>query len=636
MNFKNNKVYQRVGAATVLCVVAALIYLLCPVSESRWKKASVVVEVRYAYALSCLGDTLYFCDAAPQTGFRNESFRLEDCYRSRMGIGYFCSPWGSISAQTSLLKQPYPHDYLPDHVQEMARTSLERVEQQQQALIHELKEMDYYDSTHFKDDDGWLEMKDLRVKRVEEQARLDSLSAFLKKVVEQPSAAAVDYIYKVNAYYPGHLEEPMPCSLGSIWGNRWWISLQGSMPSEGSSVVNLLFGTEKMRVNLEEVPEDTLTRFAGMLTLPDGSEYSGMITGRVPDGKGCWMMKNGDEYHGDWQEGQRSGVGEWKTLDGRYLQGEWEEDVMLSGRVYYTDGSRYEGALLNDSIPDGAGDKYFTDGSVYWGTWEKGVREGFGMYVGPDGPAWAGTWQENVYQGERLLYTEDRVYGIDMARYQHMNRRRRPANVAWKYLRITSLGKYSRKRIKEETVDYPISFVYLKCTEGVTVLNQFYKGDDQQVRNLGLHVGAYHFFQGTPAEEQLEWFLKHLHYEKGDLPPVLDIEPTNAQILQKWGSDEKMFKEMRIWLKGVEKALGVKPILYVNQSFINNHLSKAGEEFQTYDLWVARYGEFKPYSHMLYWQLSPDGKVSGIQNDVDINVFNGSKERFEEYIQSLQ
>ena len=69
--------------------------------------------------------------------------------------------------------------------------------------------------------------------------------------------------------------------------------------------------------------------------------------------------------------------------------------------------------------------------------------------------------------------------------------------------------------------------------------------------------------------------------------------------------------------------------------FIKNHLSKASEEVQSYDLWVARYGEFKPYSHMIYWQISPDGKVSGIQSDVDINVFNGSKERFEEYLKTF-
>ena len=133
----------------------------------------------------------------------------------------------------------------------------------------------------------------------------------------------------------------------------------------------------------------------------------------------------------------------------------------------------------------------------------------------------------------------------------------------------------------------------------------------------------------------MAWFFKNTIYKKGDLPPVLDLEPTDSYIKDRWGNDEIMFEQVLKWLKTVEAKYGVKPLLYVNQMFIRNHLSKASEEIQSYDLWVARYGEFKPYSHMIYWQISPDGKVSGIQSDVDINVFNGSKERFEEYLKTF-
>ena len=226
------------------------------------------------------------------------------------------------------------------------------------------------------------------------------------------------------------------------------------------------------------------------------------------------------------------------------------------------------------------------------------------------------------------------VVGIDIARYQHLNRNRRACNISWKYLRIKSLGTRSEKRISG-IVSYPISFVYIKATEGATVLNKYFKSDYQQARIRGIHVGAYHFFSSAPVEEQLAWFFKNTIYKKGDLPPVLDLEPTDSYINNRWGSDEVMFEQVLKWLKAVEAKYGVKPLLYVNQMFIKNHLSKASEEVQSYDLWVARYGEFKPYSHMIYWQISPDGKVSGIQSDVDINVFNGSKERFEEYLKTF-
>ncbi|MFW5548055.1 MAG: glycosyl hydrolase family 25, partial [Bacteroidales bacterium] len=50
-----------------------------------------------------------------------------------------------------------------------------------------------------------------------------------------------------------------------------------------------------------------------------------------------------------------------------------------------------------------------------------------------------------------------------------------------------------------------------------------------------------------------------------------------------------------------------------------------------YDVWIARYSEFKPFVHLLHWQLTYRGRVSGITGDVDINVFNGNREQFNEY-----
>ena len=80
--------------------------------------------------------------------------------------------------------------------------------------------------------------------------------------------------------------------------------------------------------------------------------------------------------------------------------------------------------------------------------------------------------------------------------------------------------------------------------------------------------------------------------------------------------------------------IAATPILYVNQNFVNRHLPFAPEALKAYPVWVARYGEYKPYVHLLYWQLSPDGTVRGIRGGVDIDVFNGSKAQFERYLQT--
>jgi lysozyme len=35
---------------------------------------------------------------------------------------------------------------------------------------------------------------------------------------------------------------------------------------------------------------------------------------------------------------------------------------------------------------------------------------------------------------------------------------------------------------------------------------------------------------------------------------------------------------------------------------------------------------------LAFWQLCPDGRVNGIRGDVDINVFNGYKSKFDEFV----
>ena len=131
----------------------------------------------------------------------------------------------------------------------------------------------------------------------------------------------------------------------------------------------------------------------------------------------------------------------------------------------------------------------------------------------------------------------------------------------------------------------------------------------------------------------IDWFLKKTTILKEDLPPVLDVELTAYQIA-KMGGAEALFREMQVWLTEVEKATGKKPILYVSQRFIEKYLSHAPKKLLTYSVWIARYGEYRPYVKLLFWQLSPFGRVDGINGSVDIDVFNGSMEQFEQYVKS--
>jgi lysozyme len=66
--------------------------------------------------------------------------------------------------------------------------------------------------------------------------------------------------------------------------------------------------------------------------------------------------------------------------------------------------------------------------------------------------------------------------------------------------------------------------------------------------------------------------------------------------------------------------------------FINKYFAMVPDIKRDYDVWIARYGEYKPDVRLAFWQLCPDGHVKGIHGEVDINVFNGYKSQFESFL----
>ena len=309
----------------------------------------------------------------------------------------------------------------------------------------------------------------------------------------------------------------------------------------------------------------------------------------------------------------------------------YEADSIKTGLRVYTLGT-YMGDFSGTQA-NGHG-AYIADNSYYEGHWTDNKRDGFGIQLltPTDGDArlQVGEWKNDRFWGERLKYTSERIYGIDIARYQHgKGRHKKP--IDWKQLSISFLGRKNHKNV-HGTANYPISFIFIKSTESVSITNRYYADDYAQARKHGIPIGAYHFFSlKTSGAAQAKFFIKHTRFQKGDLPPVLDVEPSDAQI-RAAGGPEKMFQQIRVWLKLVKAHCGVSPILYINQMFINKYLSLAPDVKRNYDVWIARYSEYKPDVRLSFWQLCSDGRVKGIHGDVDINVFNGYKSQFHDFV----
>lgn len=365
----------------------------------------------------------------------------------------------------------------------------------------------------------------------------------------------------------------------------------------------------------------------GRLEKKDTVYYGYFVNGRR-HGEGTLTCPDGLVYSGTWKNDRRDGYGEIRNVKGRHIKGIWKADTLSAGVCSDSSGI-YRGALNAELQAEGEGEYTDVSGHYFTGNWHAGLKDGFGFAVAPRDVVKCGIWRKDRFQGEQMLYNMNRVYGIDISKYQHRIGRK-VYSIDWSDLRITNLGHISKKKI-DGVVDYPVSFIYIKATEGQTVVNPYYAKDIRDARRHGYAVGAYHFMSLRPAFRQAAFFLKKARPQKGDLPPMLDVELTDGQI-KSMGGVKVLFEEILVWLRTVERHCHTVPVLYISQEYVNKYIPLAPDELKKYPIWIARYGEYKPYVHLQYWQLSPDGKVKGIHGDVDINVYNGLPHAFDDYV----
>ena len=356
----------------------------------------------------------------------------------------------------------------------------------------------------------------------------------------------------------------------------------------------------------------------------DSLIYQGQIVNGKREGLGVLYKGDSILYAGHWYKGLRQGEGLVTDSLGRKVTGWWDHDTLVTGTRCDSTGT-YTGEFNQHLKANGYGHFRDTLCTCYEGQWKDDERTGIG-FSSQHRYFRMGEWKHDVFKGERLNYTSQRIYGIDISKHQHIKGRNR-YGINWSDLRITHLGSLSKKNIMGK-INYNISFIFIKSTEGKSMLNPYYAADYAAARAHGYPVGSYHFFSHrSTGAEQAAFFLRNSHFKKGDLPPVLDLEPLPSQV-EKMGGPVAMWRRVRNWLQIVEKQTGMRPILYISQTFVNRYLNAAPDIKHSYPVWIARYGEYKPDVKLWVWQLAPDGHVKGIHGHVDINVFNGYQNEF--------
>ncbi len=199
------------------------------------------------------------------------------------------------------------------------------------------------------------------------------------------------------------------------------------------------------------------------------------------------------------------------------------------------------------------------------------------------------------------------IHGIDVSSHQDF--------IAWPEVRAMNINNTK------------LGFVFIKATEGLNDTDKRFKQNWEKAKKVGMVCGAYHFFLATKSGElQAQNFISQVKLEKGDLPPVLDVEELYGV------KPELMRSRIKEWLLAVEKAYGVKPIIYSYADFYERNLGRA---FDAYPLWVAHYFEQesprvnRPWT---FWQHSDAGHVNGVKSITDFNVFNGDSLEWQKII----
>jgi len=177
------------------------------------------------------------------------------------------------------------------------------------------------------------------------------------------------------------------------------------------------------------------------------------------------------------------------------------------------------------------------------------------------------------------------------------------------------------KKMKIDSIT--IDFAFIKATEGLSDVDGMFKRNWELAKQNNITRGAYLFFISTKdGKLQAKNFIKNVKLEKGDLPPVIDIEEV-------YNVDKTTInKRLQDCINVLKTYYGVNPIVYSYVDFYNNNL---GKRYDTFPLWIAHYTDFeKPEidRNWLFWQHNDGGSVNGITEKVDFNVFNGDSLQF--------
>ncbi|OTG81174.1 GH25 family lysozyme [Acinetobacter sp. ANC 4648] len=178
-------------------------------------------------------------------------------------------------------------------------------------------------------------------------------------------------------------------------------------------------------------------------------------------------------------------------------------------------------------------------------------------------------------------------------------------------------------------------FVYLKATEGGDYQDDKFQDYWLSAHEQGLRIGAYHFYRlCRDGDIQAQNFIQTVPNKSYALPPVIDLEYDSNCINH--FSKEQLLKQIQIMHDRLQQHYGKQPIFYTSKNFYNIILLN---QFKQTPIWIREYQgspELKDKRPWTFWQKSNQGQIKGIHTIVDLNVFHGSEQDWNIFLEKNQ
>lgn len=189
---------------------------------------------------------------------------------------------------------------------------------------------------------------------------------------------------------------------------------------------------------------------------------------------------------------------------------------------------------------------------------------------------------------------------------------------------------HHQKKIDWDKLDKElVQFAFIKATEGGDFKDTRFVENWQKAKELSIAVGAYHFFTFCKdGKLQALNFIESVPKDSTNLPPIIDLEFSGN--CSKKNYRENILHEIDLYIRTVEAYYGTKVVIYTTWEFYKKYLIR---NFTDNPIWIRdiqSQPQLEDGREWLFWQYTNRGKLEGIETLVDLNVFCGTRERFDE------